>query len=125
MAYFQRLQIMGVTGEAPTFKIVSSGPLARFSVCVTEWWRDKQGESKKIDTWFRCSAFGGVGESVMKQVDKGTWIFLEGRVRMRLVNGKERMTVNVDQFRKLEPRERNHSDAMPAYEDESQEDRAP
>lgn len=117
MAYFQRVQIMGVTGDDPTMKILESGPFARFSVAVDEWYRNQQGDSKRITTWFRCSAFGKVAEQVMKQLPTGTWVFVEGRMRVRKVEKREFVTITVDQFRKLMPSKHEQEDQpMPDYE---------
>lgn len=122
MAYFQRVQVMGVTGEKPTLKIIETGPFARFSVAVDERWRNQQGESKKVTTWFRCSAFGKVAEQAMKQIKTGTWVFVEGRMRVRkLPDGREFTSITVDQFRKLMPGRHEQDDqTMPDYEETAQ-----
>lgn len=116
MPYMQRIQLMGVTGQAAEFKVLPSGPLANFSVCVEEFWRDQQtGERKNLKTWFRCSAFGRIAEQAAKALPSGTWVFLEGRMRMRRVDDKDYWGVTVDNFRRLSKPDR------PEPEDEVQE----
>lgn len=107
MPYFQRVQIMGVTGDEPEYKVLDSGPLARFSVCVDEYYRDKDGEKQKIKTWFRCSCFGKLAEQAQQALGKGTWIFVEGHMRTRQVRDEKGIlrdfwSITVDQFRRLE-----------------------
>lgn len=104
MPYMQRLAIMGVTGSDPEKKVLDTGLVAHFSVCVEEYWRnDNDGKRQSTTTWFRCSAFGRVGEQAMKLLPKGTWIYLEGRMRCRRANDIDYWSVNVDNFRKLTP----------------------
>jgi single stranded DNA-binding protein len=119
--YFQRVQVMGVTGVAPVLKILDTGPLAKFSICVEEWYRNQKGDSKRITTWFRCSAFGKVAEQVHKQVERGTWLFAEGRMRVKKADdGREYFSITVDTFRKLEQQTKRIRDEqpMPDYEGE-------
>lgn len=105
MPYFQRVQVMGVTGQAPEFKALDNGPLTRFSVCVEEWYRDSVGGKKKITTWFRCSAFNKLAEQAAKALkNPGTWVFVEGRLRTRKVEEREFWSITVDSFRILGPR---------------------
>jgi single stranded DNA-binding protein len=101
MAYFQRLEIMGVAGTDPVLKILDTGPYARFSVAVDEWHRNPEGRSTKITTWFRCSAFGRVAEQCVKAITKGTYVFIEGRIRVRKVEDREFWSVTVDLFRRI------------------------
>lgn len=119
MPYMQRIQLMGVTGSDAEFKVNDTGPFARFSVCVEEFWRDsRSGERKNLKTWFRCSAFGKIAEQAAKALPSGTWVFLEGRMRMRRVNDMDYWTVTVDNFRKLSKPERPEPpDEVPSRED--------
>lgn len=110
---------MGVVGGDPEFKVLDSGPMSRFSVCVEERWRATNGEKKVMTTWFRCSAFQRPAEQVKKVLKKGSWVFLEGRMRMRKgENNYEHWNVTVDTFRNLShrPGSREHD---PADEDQT------
>lgn len=112
---------MGVTGEKPTLKIIATGPFARFSVAVDEHYRNQQGDHKKITTWFRCSAFGKVAQQAMKQLPTGTWVFVEGRMRVRKVEDREFFTITVDSFRVLlKSRHEEDDQPMPDYEETPQ-----
>ena len=123
MPYHQRIQIMGVTGDDATFKVYDSGPLSHFSVCVEEWWRvPTTGERKHLKTWFRCSAFWRLAEAAAKILKRGTWVFVEGRIRTRKVGDKEYWTVNVDSFKSLSVRERKHAEPEDENQDNQQED---
>lgn len=112
------MQIMGVTGEDADLRIIASGPLSHFSVCVEEWRRvPTTGEKKRTTTWFRCSAFGRIGEQAHKQLKKGTWVLAEGRMRCVKKNDKEYWGLTVDMFRDLTFRPKHETEP----EDENQD----
>lgn len=120
MPYHQRITIMGVTGNDPELKILDTGQLAKFSVCVEERYRvQTTGEKKKRVTWFRCSAFGKLAEQAGKVIKKGTWLFVEGRMRCRKEGEREYWNITVETFRNLTPRsaEAEDEDQTPPGED--------
>ncbi len=105
MPYFQRAEIMGVTGEdAADLQFLANGtPFSHFNVCVEERWRDQiTGEKRAVKTWFRCSAWGKIANQANKVLKPGTWVYCEGRMRCRKAdNGVEFWSLTVDGFRKL------------------------
>ena len=121
MPYYQRVQLMGVTGEAADLKVYDTGPISHFSICIEERFRvPTTGEKKMVTTWVRCSAFGRVAEQAHKVLRSGTWVFAEGRLRMSKGNdGREMWGVNVDTFRNLSRRPKAARAA--AAEDENQD----
>lgn len=119
MPYYQRVQIMGVTGAAAELKFNEQGqPRTHFSVFVEEAWRDKvSGDRKKLTTIFRCTAFNAMAQSAARVLGKGTWIFVEGRMRCRAVEGREFWSVTVDAFRRLERNEPEDESQAPEHDD--------
>lgn len=124
MPYHQRLQLMGVTGVDANMQITDTGELSHFSVCVEEYWRSPAtGEVKKNTTWFKCSAFGKIAVQAHKHLKRGTWVYVEGRMRAVRKGDKEYWGVNVSMFRDLTPREPSgeHHKAEDENQDTQQE----
>ena len=106
--YFQRVQLIGMTGDQPEFKILPNNPFSRFNVAVDEWYKNREtGKNTKITTWFRCSAFGKTAEHAKNIIEPGKMIFIEGRLRVRRTEDREFWSITVDTFRMLDKRERN------------------
>lgn len=95
MAY-QIVIIEGNLGRDPEQRFLSSGDgVTNFSVAVTE-----KGSKGKDDTttWFRCVAFGKVGEIAAQYLKKGSNVLIDGRIRTGKYtdkNGVERDTWEV------------------------------
>jgi single-strand DNA-binding protein len=77
---FNKIQILGNTGNAPETKDTRNGAiLVTFSLATTRQWKDKNsGETRKDTTWIPCTAFGRTAEIIQKYVGKGTPLYIEG-----------------------------------------------
>lgn len=86
-----RVSIIGRIGKDPEFRVSQGGsPVCRFSVAVSEKWKDKQtGEAKEETEWFRCIAFGRQAETARDYVYKGQLIYIEGKMHFDSYENKE------------------------------------
>jgi single-strand DNA-binding protein len=76
--------IIGYLGRDPE---TNGGPngksVARFTVGVTERWRDREDSDQEHTEWYRIVAFNGLGESCARFLSKGRRVYVEGRLRTR------------------------------------------
>ena len=73
--------IIGYLGRDPETNGAQN--VARFTVGVTERWRDREGEEKEHTEWYRVVAFNGVGEACAQFLHSGRLVYVEGRLRTR------------------------------------------
>jgi len=73
---------IGNLGQKPELKQTANGkPWTRLSVGVTESWKNANGE-KQIETeWVSVSVFGLQAENVVKYLDKGRQVYVEGKMK--------------------------------------------
>lgn len=82
---WQQTIIIGNLGRDPELRYLQSGTaVCDFSVAVTETWNDRQtNEKREKTTWFRVSAWGGLGETCAKFLSKGRQVMVTGTVEAR------------------------------------------
>lgn len=104
MPYYQKTQIMGVTGGPAELKFDEAGrPRCNFSVFVEEYWRDPAtGDRRKLTTIFRCTAWNKVADHAAKVLKGGTWVFVVGRMRSRKHNDREYWSMTIDRLQLIE-----------------------
>jgi single-strand DNA-binding protein len=86
-----KTQIIGFLGKAPSAN--NEGTVTRFSVAVTERWKDRDEHEKEHTEWYQVVAFEGVGAACLQFLTKGRQVYVEGRLRTRTYtdrNGEER-----------------------------------
>jgi single-strand DNA-binding protein len=68
--------IIGNIGQKPEIKTLPSGDkVANFSVGTASGYGDK-----KTTIWFNCSVFGKTAEVIEQYTDKGSKVFVQGRL---------------------------------------------
>ena len=100
-----KLQLIGRIGATPEIRYTQDQKaVANFTLATSESWNDKEGLEHSETEWHRVVVFGALAESVVqKYLDKGSRIFLEGKLKTKEWNDKEnqkRFTTEViiDQF---------------------------
>ncbi len=73
MAAYERIIIVGNLGGEPESRSVGEQTVANFTVAVNR----KRGD-KKTTTWYRCAAWNGTAELVLKYLHKGSRVMVEG-----------------------------------------------
>ncbi len=75
---------IGYLGGAPVTRFLDNEKkVANFSLATTEKFTNKAGEKVSRTTWIRISAFGSIAEAMEKNLDKGSLIYVEGRLNSR------------------------------------------
>lgn len=103
--------LIGNLGRKPEIRYTSTGtPVANFSVATTErWGRDESGERREHTEWHRCVAWRKLAEICGQYLDKGTKVYLEGRIRQSEYTGQDGIKrwsfkIEIDQMEILSPK---------------------
>jgi len=78
MASFNKITLLGYVGGAPRINEYDGMKVANFSIATTE---KIKGEDHT--EWFNVSFWRNTAEIVEKYVNKGTQVYVEGRLRTR------------------------------------------
>ena len=100
MAGINRVILIGNLGSKPEIKYSSKGnALANLSVATSERWTDKNtGEKHDRTEWHRVVLFGEFAELAGQSLDKGTKVYIQGKLTTRKwqdKNGQDRYTTEV------------------------------
>ena len=76
-------RIRGRVGQNVDYQESKAGnAYARFSVAVTNSWKDKAGEYREETDWFPCVAFGKVVDDLKRhEISSGSLVDIEGRMQ--------------------------------------------
>lgn len=90
MAAVNKVILIGNLGADPEMRKMPDGtPTASISLATTEAWKDKAGEKKEKTEWHRVVFFKGLAEVVGEYLNKGSQIYIEGKLRTRKWADKE------------------------------------
>jgi single-strand DNA-binding protein len=74
--------IVGHLGQDPEVRALPSGAnVCSFSVATTERFKDAQGEKQERTEWHRIKAFGSTADNCGKYLNKGSKVYIEGRIQ--------------------------------------------
>ncbi len=85
MASLNKVQLIGHLGGDPESRVTDNEvTIVNFSIATNEQWTDKRA-GKKIEKteWHRIVAFGRVAEICSEFLQKGSLVFIEGRLQTR------------------------------------------
>jgi single-strand DNA-binding protein len=85
MTGVNKVILIGNLGAKPELKYTPSGvPFCKFNIATTErWGTDDKGERKEHTEWHRITAWRRLAEICGQYLDKGSKVFIEGRLRTR------------------------------------------
>ncbi|MFH7319291.1 single-stranded DNA-binding protein [Desulfurivibrio sp. D14AmB] len=76
--------LIGNLGAAPEIRHTQAGdPVATFSLATTEVWRKPDGNKHEQTEWHRIVAFKRMAEVCGELLEKGTRVYIEGRIQTR------------------------------------------
>lgn len=83
--------LIGRMGQDPEIRYTPGGDaVANISLATSESWKDKQtGEKQERTEWHRVTMFGKVAEIVGQYCNKGTMLYVEGKLRTRKWQGQD------------------------------------
>lgn len=84
MKALNKVSLIGNIGSQPEMKALPSGAnVINFSLATNEPYKDKQGEWVEQTEWHRCVGFDKVADILGKYTNKGSKVYLEGKLRTR------------------------------------------
>lgn len=78
-----KVMLIGNLGADPEVRFLPSGnKVASFSLATSRRWKDKHsGERREETEWHRITIFGTLADIVEQYVQKGSKVYLEGRIK--------------------------------------------
>jgi len=100
MSGINKVILIGNLGAKPELKYSSSNVgITNLSVATSETWTDKNtGQKQEKTEWHRVSVFGKLSEVVTKYCDKGSKVYIEGKLQTRKYqdkSGADRYTTEI------------------------------
>ena len=91
--------IVGYLGHNPEARFTPQGTaVTNISVATKESWKNQSGELQERTEWHRVSLFGKVAEIAGQYLDKGSKVYVEGKLQTRKwqdQSGQDRYTTEV------------------------------
>ena len=92
--------LVGNLGQKPEIRYTATQTaVANLSIATTESWKDKEsGENRDKTEWHRVVFFGNLAEIAEKYLDKGSSVYVEGKIQTRKwqdKDGNDRWTTEV------------------------------
>ena len=100
MSGINKVILIGNLGAKPELKYSSSNTaITNLSVATSESWTDKNtGQKQEKTEWHRVSVFGKLAEVISNYCDKGSKVYVEGKLQTRKwqdKNGTDRYTTEI------------------------------
>ena len=94
-----QVNLIGNVGRNPDVRYTAGGqPVTNFSVATAERWVDKSGNKQEKTEWHDIVAWGKLAENVGKFVQKGSKVFVTGKIQTKAwtdKNGADRKTKEI------------------------------
>jgi len=91
MAGINKVILVGNLGAKPEIKYAANGnAVANLSVATSDSWIDKStGQKQERTEWHRVSLFGKLAEVATQYTDKGSKVYVEGKLETRKYTDKD------------------------------------
>ena len=91
MAGINKVILVGNLGAKPEIKYAANGnAVANLSVATSDSWTDKNtGQKQERTEWHRVSLFGKLAEIATQYTDKGSKVYVEGKLETRKYTDKD------------------------------------
>lgn len=83
MASVNKVIILGRLGQAPEVKQAQGTTLCNLSVATSRRYKDRDGNRQEDTEWHRVVLFGRTAEIAQQYLQKGSEVYIEGRLRTR------------------------------------------
>ena len=93
--FLNRVELRGRVGHDPKIFSVGDAQVARFSVAPNEAFRGRSGELREEVTWHNVSAWAGKNVMDFKDIRKGSFVSLVGRLRTNRYTGNDGSERNI------------------------------
>ncbi len=82
--------LIGHVGKAPEIRYTQGGsPVANFSLATNEYWTANTGEKQERTEWHKIVAWGKLAELCQEYVQKGSYLYIEGRIQTRSYDDRD------------------------------------
>ncbi len=82
--------LVGRVGEDPTINVLENGfKVANFSLATNESYKDKEGNKQEVTDWHHIVLWRGLAEIAEQYVNKGSQLFIEGKIKTRSYEDKD------------------------------------
>ncbi len=99
MSGINKVILIGNLGAKPEVKYNKDKAITNLSIATSESWTDKStGQKQERTEWHRVSLFGKTAEIAGKYLDKGSKVYVEGKLQTRKwqdKSGQDRYTTEV------------------------------
>ena len=93
MVSMNKITIIGHLGRDPEMRYTPQGtPVTDFSVATSRRFTDSMGERREETDWFRVSAWRQLAELCNQYLQKGSLVYVEGRLHVRQYEGNDGTT---------------------------------
>lgn len=89
MNNLNRVILTGYLGKDPEIQPAGATTVTKFSVAVTDRWKDGAGEKQERTNWLNVVVWNGNGENVAQYLKKGSHVLIEGSLRVSEWDDKE------------------------------------
>ena len=87
--FLNRVELRGRVGHDPKVFSVGDAQVARFSVATNEAFRGRNGELREETTWHNVTAWAGRNIMDFREIRKGVFVTLTGRLRNTRFTGND------------------------------------
>jgi single-strand DNA-binding protein len=103
MKSINKVMLIGHTGRPAEVRYTQSGaPVANFSIATNEYWMSKTGERQEQTEWHKVVAWGKLAEFCQEYVQKGTYLYVEGKLQTRSYDDRDGVKRYVTEIRAME-----------------------
>lgn len=82
--------LIGRLGRDPETRYMPNGDaVCNFSIATDESWKDKNGQRQTRTEWHAITMYRKLAEIAVKYLQKGSLVYLEGRIQSRKYTGKD------------------------------------
>lgn len=105
-----KILIIGNLGSDPEMRYTPNGnPVTSFTVATNRRYRTSEGENREETEWFRISAWNRLAETCNQYLQRGSKVYVEGRLSSRTYVGNDGETrvsldVNASEVRFIDSR---------------------
>ncbi|MEA2416443.1 MAG: single-strand DNA-binding protein [Thermoanaerobaculia bacterium] len=89
MFSLNRVIVTGYLGKDPETAQAAATTVTKFSLAVTDRWKDGSGEKQERTNWLNIVVWNGNGENVAQYLKKGSHVLIEGSLRTSEWDDKE------------------------------------
>jgi len=90
MRGLNKVTLIGNLGKDPEMQFLEGNvAVAKFSLATTETFKDKTGKPASQTEWHSIVLWRGLAEMAQKYLHKGSYVFIEGRIKYRTWDDKE------------------------------------